>query len=52
MKAFLRLRTRTLNRFKTLQASHTVKPATHTIIKGKISSASSSRASSKASTGI
>ena len=46
MKAFLKLRTRTLNRFKTLQMSHTVRPATHAIKKGKGSTASSSRASS------
>ena len=51
MKAFLKLRTRTLNRFKTLQMSHTVKPATQIIKKGKSFTASSSRASSKASTG-
>ena len=51
MKAFLRLRTRTLNRFKTLQMPHTVKLATQTIKKGKGSTAISSRASSKASTG-
>ena len=51
MKAFLRLRTRTLNRFKTLQVSHAAKPATNSIKKGKSSTASSSRASSKASTG-